>query len=205
MKRIICTLLLAAGICSAASAQRFRMGLRAGANLTDYTLPVMTFDDGKLYNGGTKAGFEMALLARLNITKHLHLQTEFGYLRAGYAFTYHYNGGSHREVKIHANRLEIPVEAGVMIASTVRLFAGASFRVAHNEKSSVPSLLKIKFDDSDIGVMGGAGLNLGKFFLEGRITGYPGSSRSRITSLGETRRVVPKHNVRWSLSAGVLF
>ena len=205
MKKILLSL-LAAALCSVCYAQRFRVGVRAGVDIVDYSSPRVGFAGGSVVHGSNRAGFETALVGRLNITRHLHLQTEFEFSRTGYAFRYDYaEGRSRRNINVHANRIEIPLQIGIN-AGPIRLFGGAAFRVAHSEKSSAPSLLKVKFNDSNVGITGGAGVNFHKFFIDARITGYPRSKiYNTFTSDRETHRVAVKRHIRWSVSAGFLF
>jgi len=206
MKKIILSLLLAAGFCSVAYAQRFKVGVRVGADMVDYSSPRIEFAGGSVSHGSNRVGFETALIGRLNITRHLHLQTEFEFSRTGYAFRYHYaEGYSQRNIKIHANRIEIPLQIGIN-AGPVRLFGGVAFRVAHSEKSNAPSLLKVKFNDSNIGLTGGVGVNIRRFFIDARITGYPRSTiYNTFTSNGETHRTAIGRHIRWSVSTGFFF
>lgn len=204
MKRLFTTLVVLLVAVGSSFAQRFQVGFRAGANAADFPLPKVTFEEGYVVGGNTKVGFETALLARLNITRHLHLQTEFEFSRSGYQLRYVAPLYEQR-VKLHANRVEIPLMLGVNIGP-VRLFGGTFFRIAHSEKSSAPALVKVRFNDSDIGVMGGLGLNVRKFFVEARVLGYPKSSiRSRVISQGDSRQVRVARHLRYSLSAGFLF
>lgn len=203
MKRIICTFLLSAALCTASFAQRFQVGIRAGANVADYALPILSTDEGSLRNGKNKMGFEASLLARLSITKHLNLQTEFEYDRLHYGFTFVQDSYA-KELKLNVNRIEIPLLLGIHLGP-LRLFGGASFRISHNEKSSMPSLMQLKFNDSKVALTGGVGINIRKFFLEGRVTGYPKAS-SAVVKLQDTERsVIPRRDIKWSFSAGFLF
>lgn len=189
---------------STTSAQRFQVGVRAGANAADLSLPKVSFEEGYIAGGNTKVGFETALMARLNITRHLHLQTEFEYSRTGYQLRY-VSPTFEQLIKVHANRIEIPLMAGVMLGP-VRLFGGAFFRIAHSEKSSAPSLARVRFNDSDIGIMGGVGINIRRFFVEARISGYPKSAvRCSVESNGYRQSVKVGRNIRYSLSTGLFF
>lgn len=201
---MIFTLLLSSAVCSATFAQRFHVGVRAGVNVSDFSIPAVAVDDALVRNGSSKAGFEAALAARLNITKHLNLQAEFEYGRVNYGFQYYAQGGTRRDITINTNRIEIPVMAGLNFGP-VRLFCGPSFRISHNEKSNAPSLLKVGFNDSKVALTGGAGLNLKRFFLEGRLTGYPKASVNKFTVQGKTESVKAKHDMKWSVTAGLLF
>ena len=195
MKRLFTLLIILSAVTSTASAQRFRVGFRIGANATDYSLPIVPFDGGYLVGGNTRVGFETALVARLNITRHLHLQTEFEYSLTGYQLRHVRTEGEQR-IRLHANRVEVPLMLGVNIGA-VRLFGGTFFRIAHSEKSEAPYLAKIRFNDSDVGVMGGVGINIRNFFVEARISGYPQSSvKSTIVSNGESRHIMVGRNIR---------
>lgn len=205
MKRFIAALLFTLCVCAAAEAQRFQAGIRVGASLTDYAVRDAKFSAGTVVGGRTHAGFETALLARLAFTRHLHLQTEFEFNRAGYEFCLMSGDVSRRNIRIFANRIEIPLLLGVN-AGPVHLFCGAAFRVSHNEKSSAPQLLKVKFNDSDTALTGGIGLNVHRFFIDARLTGYPHASVHNImTVAGQKRSVTVTHQLRWSLSAGFVF
>ncbi|MBQ3260974.1 MAG: PorT family protein [Alistipes sp.] len=204
MKRLFITLVLLLAAVTASHARRFQVGVRVGVNAIDYSLPIVSFTDGYLVGGNTKVGFETALMARLNITRHLHLQTEFEFSRSGYQLRY-VSPAFERIVKLHANRVEIPLMLGVNIGP-VRLFAGTFFRIAHSEKSSAPRLAEVRFNNSDVGIMGGIGINIRKFFVEARISGYPKSSVSNtIISDNVGQRVRVGRNIRYSLSTGFFF
>lgn len=205
MKRLTVIIILLAATAVSSPAQIFRVGVRAGANISDYSFSDFTFNGVAISHGKPKAGFETALVARLTIITMLHVQAEFEYSRTGYGFTYVGDGEPGRSIKVHANRMEIPLELGVNIGP-VRLFTGVAFRVAHNEKSNAPSLLKVEFNGSNTGIMGGVGLNIRRLFIDARITGYPRSSGKNTFIIdGDRRRVSVGRNLRWSLSAGVMF
>ena len=72
--------------------------------------------------------------------------------------------------------------------------------------SSAPQLLRVRFNNGDIGVMGGLGFNVRKFFIDFRISGYP---RSRVwhdfTSDGVSRRVKVPHDIVYGGSVGFFF
>lgn len=199
-------MLFAAALATAASAsaqRRFQVGVRAGANIAAYRLPTLASSDGVLHNGRSKAGFEASLLARLAITRHLNIQTEFEYDRVNYAFRLSHGYGV-RDITINANRIEIPLLLGLNLGP-VRLFGGPSFRISHNEKSSTPAMLQIKFNDSKVALTGGLGLNIKRFFIEGRLTGYPGGSTNIVRIGDKSQSARLKQNLKWSMSAGVLF
>ena len=82
---------------------------------------------------------------------------------------------------------------------------GAQFRVADSERDSAPKLLKVNFND-DVGIMGGVGFNIRKFFFDFRLSGY---ARSHVwntfVSDGVSQRVRVPRNLVYGGSVGFFF
>ncbi|MBQ2394352.1 MAG: PorT family protein [Alistipes sp.] len=204
MKRIFSTVTMLLVMAATAFAQRFQVGFRVGANVADITIPRVELNEEYIVGGKARIGFETALMARLEIIHRLHLQAEFEFSRLGYQLRY-VHPEYERLVKLYANRVEIPLMLGVDVGP-MRLFAGLYFRIAHSEKSNAPSVAKVGFNDSDIGVMGGVGLNIRRFFIEARLSGYPKSYvTSTIEANGHKQRVRIHRNIRYSISTGIYF
>ena len=184
MKHLVFTLLAALVFSGAASAQRLMVGVRGGVNFADYSFVPTRIGDTRFTPGAVRAGYDVGFVLRLNLSKHLHLQSELNYAFVNYNVL----AGS-RRIALRTERFEIPVQLGFQFG-VLRLFGGALFRVTESERSSVPQLLKVRFNNGDVGVMGGLGFNVRKFFIDFRISGYP---RSRVwhdfTSEGIARRV----------------
>ena len=187
MKHLVFTLLAALVFSGAASAQRLMVGVRGGVNFADYSFVPTRIGDTRFTPGAVRAGYDVGFVLRLNLSKHLHLQSELNYAFVNYNVLAE-NSGS-RRIALRTERFEIPVQLGFQFG-VLRLFGGALFRVTESERSSVPQLLKVRFNNGDVGVMGGLGFNVRKFFIDFRISGYP---RSRVwhdfTSEGIAQRV----------------
>lgn len=203
MKRFLLLLLALAAVCGTASAQRFRVGVRGGVNVADYRFTPFSIGGSRFSAGSARAGFETGFVLRLNITKHLHLQSEINYDFVNYSVLS--EGAVRRGIRLRAERLEIPVQLGLQFGA-LRLFGGASFRVADSQRSSAPGLLKVCFNDDEIALAGGLGLNVGHFFLDVRVQGYP---RSRLwntfTSGGVEERVEVTRDLIYGASIGFFF
>lgn len=203
MKRLLLLLLAAVTIGGTASAQRFRVGVRGGINVADYRFTPTAIGGNRFTAGSVRAGFETGFVLRLNLSKHLHLQSEVNYDFTNYSVRA--EGAVRRGITLRAERLEIPVQLGLQFG-VVRLFGGASFRVADSQRSSAPGLLKVRFNNDDIALMGGLGLNIGHFFLDFRVQGYP---RSRLwntfTSKGVEQRVEVTRDLIYGGSIGFFF
>ena len=203
MKRIMLMGLMLLGTCVAAHAQCLRVGVRGGVNTVDYSVAPVTVGDATFSAGNAKVGYEAGLLLRFRLANHLHLQSGLNYQFNPYAFRV--GGNAHGRITIDARRLEIPVELGLNFG-VLRLFAGPVFRVAQWQKSSVPRLLRVKFNDSDIALTGGAGLHIRRFFIDFRVTGYPWSSLSNTFYSGDaSARVKVRRNLLYGGSVGFYF
>ena len=203
MKHLVFTLLAALVFSGAASAQRLMVGVRGGVNFADYSFVPTRIGDTRFTPGAVRAGYDVGFVLRLNLSKHLHLQSELNYAFVNYNVLAE-NSGS-RRIALRTERFEIPVQLGFQFG-VLRLFGGALFRVTESERSSVPQLLKVRFNNGDVGVMGGLGFNIRKFFIDFRISGYP---RSRVwhdfTSEGIARRVKVPHDIVYGGSLGFFF
>lgn len=201
-----CLLLLVALVLAvAASAQRLRLGVRGGMNTSDYRFSTAEIGDTYVSRGGARPGFDVGFAFRLNLSRHIHLQAETNYVFANYG--YHLRGGYTRDVRIRAERLEIPVELGVKFARVLRLFGGAVFRVTDSQRSSAPGIFKVKFNDGDVAMIGGLGIEIRKFFLDFRVTLYPQEHTWNTFSLaGATpQRVRIGRNILYGGSIGLFF
>ncbi len=201
MKHLVLILLCALLFTGAASAQRrFQVGVRGGVSTTSYTFSRVEIGENRFRPGPAKAGYEVGFVLRLNLAKHLHLQSELNYAFINYAVRA--QGAAARSIALRTGRFEIPVQLGLQFGP-VRLFGGASFRVTGSEHSSAPKLLKVKFNNDDVGVMGGLGFNIRKFFFDFRVSGY---ARSRVwntfASEGVSQRVKIPRNIVYGGSIG---
>ena len=200
MKHLVFTLLAALLVSGAASAQRLMVGVRGGVNFTDYSFVPARIGDTRFTPGSPRMGYDVGFVLRLNLSKHLHLQSELDYAFVNYSVQ-----AGNRRLTLRTERFEIPVQLGFQFG-VLRLFGGALFRVTDSEHSSAPQLLRVRFNNGDVGVMGGLGFNVRKFFIDFRISGYP---RSRVwhdfTSEGVTRRVKVPHDIVYGGSVGFFF
>lgn len=200
MKHLVFTLLAALLVSGAASAQRLMVGVRGGVNFSDYSFVPARIGGTRFTPGSPRMGYDVGFVLRLNLSKHLHLQSELDYAFVNYSVQ-----AGNRRLTLRTERFEIPVQLGFQFG-VLRLFGGALFRVTDSEHSSAPQLLRVRFNNGDVGVMGGLGFNVRKFFIDFRISGYP---RSRVwhdfTSEGVTRRVKVPHDIVYGGSVGFFF
>ena len=187
-----------------ASAARLQFGARGGINTTSFRFNAVTIDGTRFTPGPARIGYEAGFVVRLNLSHHFHLQSEINYDFVNYRINA-VREESAREVRLHSERLELPVQLGFQFGP-VRLFGGAAFRLNSVDRSSRPKLLQIDHNGERVAWMGGIGLNVRHFFLDLRVQGYPGTKRyNNFISNGIQRRVRMNHDLIWGGSLGFFF
>lgn len=203
MKHLFPLLLCALLLTGAASAQRrFQVGVRGGVTTTSYTFSRVEIGENRFRPGPAKAGYQAGLVLRFNLTRRLHLQSELNFAFVNYSIRA--EGPRTRSVSLRSERFEIPLQLGLQFGP-LRLFGGAQFRLSQTQRSSASNLLRIGFNDSDMALSGGAGLKICKFFLEFRVTGYPGSRTNEFRSGSSVERVRMQHHIVYGSSIGFFF
>ena len=203
MNRFLFILLISSVTAGSVSGKRVPVGLRGGANFSDYRFPSVEIDGTRFTSGPVRTGYEGGLVLRLDLTRHFHLQSELDYAFVDYAVNAATSDRT-RRIDIRTERLEVPVQLGFQLGP-LRLFGGAQFRLSQSQRSSDTNLLRIGFNDSDMALTGGAGLKIRKFFLEFRVTGYPGSRTNEFQSGSTVERVRLKHHIVYGSSIGFFF
>ena len=203
MKHLFPLLLCALLLTGAASAQRrFQVGVHGGVTTTSYTFSRVEIGENRFRPGPAKADYQAGFVLRFNLTRRLHLQSELNFAFVNYSIRA--EGSRTRSVSLRSERFEIPLQLGLQFGP-LRLFGGAQFRVADSERDSAPKLLKVNFND-DVGIMGGVGFNIRKFFFDFRLSGY---ARSHVwntfVSDGVSQRVRIPRNLVYGGSVGFFF
>ena len=195
MKRFF-LLLLALGISGALSARVLTFGVRGGVNFTDCSFKPQTVGDTRFSPGSVRAGFDTGFVLRLNLARHLHLQSELDYTFANYEVL---------AGRAADNRIEIPVLLGLRFGA-FRLFGGVRFRVTDSSRSNNQQLLRVKFDSGKSDLVGGIGFDIRKFFLDFRVSGISwDKTRYGFSSGGATRRVEVSRDIVYGASLGFFF
>jgi hypothetical protein len=203
MRKLLLSLFFAILITASASAQIFKIGLRGGVNITNGTFSQISTGDYRINSLKSKPGYQIALVSRISIPKFVQISPELQ--MTAHNYRYRVSGASSGEVKVAVKRLELPVTVGFNI-SVFRLFGGPVFRLAHSEKSDNKRLgLEVKYNDSDVALVAGAGLDLGRFFVDARYTFYPKKSRNEFIIDHTHRKAQMKNDGMWQFSAGFFF
>ncbi len=179
------------------------VGLRTGANLIDNTFETVTIGDMRFSEGTPQLGYDVGFVVRINLGGVVHLQSEFNYMFANYAFRI--DKPLLQTLSIDTERLQVPLMLGFQLGH-VRLFGGVSWRISQSQSNNYDDLLDVDFNDDDIAILGGIGININKFFVDMRISGYPRSSVwQTFTSEGISQRVKVSRELTYSLNVGFFF
>ena len=109
------------------------------------------------------------------------------------------------KAQVSVKRFEIPVTVGFKIWA-LRLFGGPVFSIAQTKNiESIKRDFDVRYDDSKVALVVGAGLDLGKFFVDARYNFNPKQPRDKIVIDGTTRSAKIKNNGMWQFSAGFFF
>lgn len=203
MKVLFTTLCLIVATVTASSAQILRIGVRGGVNLSDVRFDEISIGDYSVSRVKDSPGYQIALVTRFSIPKFLQISPELQF--TSHDYRYSVGGAKSGEVRVATKRLELPVMIGFNIKA-LRVFAGPVFRLSHSEKPNNDYLgLKVKYNDSDVGIVAGAGLDIGKFFVDARYSVYPKTTYNLMSFGRDHRYVKMKRNAMWQFSAGFFF
>lgn len=203
MKWFFTALFLALFTVGAASAQRLQVGVRGGMNTVDYHFLPVEIGQVRFTPGACKPGFDAGLVVRLGLTNNLDIQSGANYAFVNYGIVA--SNGWSRKITVECERLEIPVELGVRLGA-FRLFGGATFRLAEGQRNGGSELVRIDFSRHRVALMGGIGLNIKKFFLDLRVSGYPSTHYYDTfrSGVGEARATV-RRGIVYGASMGFFF
>jgi hypothetical protein len=168
---VLCFLLLA-GV-SAASAQGLSFGAKGGVNFANIAISPEVDDD---VNFNYILGLAAGAFVVWPVTERLDVQPEVLYSRKGVEI-----GQPPAKVKAELDYLEIPVIARYRLRSVggapLRVFGGPSFgfRLRAREKArfggeTMERDISEEIERFDLGLVGGAGVEIGRIVIDGRYT-----------------------------------
>ena len=146
-------------------AQDLKIGLKAGANLSDAS--------GKAFKQGFNFGYQIGLFSEMMVTKKYGLQPEVllseSTLRPGSDFNDLYQGQTILGLtKIKLQYLTIPVLFNYKPISLLALQLGPQFGILMNQTKSLTNTASDAFKNGDLAIVAGAQLTVLKFRLYGR-------------------------------------
>ncbi|MBP3356453.1 MAG: PorT family protein [Rikenellaceae bacterium] len=203
MKTFLTTLILLLAAVGGAGAQTFRVGVRGGLIIDHYSFDRVSVGDAVITPGSSKPGYQLGLVARISIPKFIHFQPEMVFTARNYHYTVAPKGGARGDARVRTARLELPVAVGFNIQA-LRLFGGPVFRLDHTVRSNNDAFA-VRYNDSDVGLMLGAGLDIRRFFIDVRYTTYAGKTTNWFSYAGQSAQVKIRKDNMWTFSAGFFF
>ncbi|HAI83249.1 MAG TPA: hypothetical protein DCL43_06240 [Chitinophagaceae bacterium] len=167
MKKIVMAAALLFLGATATKAQGFRIGAKAGANLTKL--------DGVSFSNEYKLGYQFGGFIELDFNKHVGIQPEVLFsqtntkVASGFSSIYNNLGIASPEGEgIKLNYLSIPVLLRVNVSKMLTLQAGPQFSILMNDNQNLFQNGREAFKNGDVSMLAGAQLNISAFRLYGR-------------------------------------
>lgn len=166
MKKIILSLTFLLTLTAISNAQGFRLGAKAGANLTKIS--------GKSFNEEFDLGYHLGGFAEIDFSKKLGIQPEvlFNQVNAkrssGFNSIYTNLSDPNAASDIKLNYLSIPVLLRYNVGKMLTLNAGPQFGILIDKHETLLKNGQQAFKNGDFGMVGGATINLKALRVYGR-------------------------------------
>jgi len=167
MKTKLAIMAIALLTMQAASAQKFRIGAKAGANLVKV--------DGKSFKDEFRYGYHLGGFSEIVLTKDKKLSLQPEVLFSQYSTTLDSNFKSVYENVINShqshvklNYLSIPILLNYKLIGPIYLQAGPAFSVLMDQSRTFLQNGGDAFKKGDFSMIGGAQVRLAKLYLSGR-------------------------------------
>ena len=201
---LLCLLLASMGVNALG---QVRLGLRGGAVTSVYQFEEEMID-GLLVRpvSGSQMGYQLGLVLRLTVPNLIHIQPEINVSSRDYDFTIDGPDGIYPRGRVAVKRLEMPVTAGVNLGP-LRLFAGPVFILSQSQETNLKSMygLDVAFDDSDVALVAGIGLDAKQFFVDIRYTTFRDNPTALYSRYNQTQSVRTTKDFTVQYSVGFFF
>ncbi len=166
MKKIILSLTFLLTLAAASNAQAFRLGAKAGANLTKIS--------GQSFNEEFDLGYHLGGFAEIDFSKKLGIQPEvlFNQINAkrssGFNSIYTNLSDPAATADIKLNYLSIPILLRYNVGKMLTLNVGPQFGILVDKHETLLKNGQEAFKNGDFGMVGGATINLKALRVYGR-------------------------------------
>ncbi len=159
MKKLFFSTLLLSLFVVSAHAQGFRLGVKAGGNLTKI--------QGQSFNDGFKLGYQAGAFMELDFSKTLGIQPEvlFGQTQTT---TTTFNGNLSPNTDAKLNYLSIPLLLRINAGKLLTFHVGPQYGILLNNSNTLLANGKEAFKNGDFSMIGGLQLNLKTLRIYGR-------------------------------------
>ena len=164
MKKVIVSAILIVALAGAVNAQTFRIGGKAGANLTKIT--------GKAFTDEYNLGYQLGIFAEIDVNKKWGIQPELIWSQVNThpatGTSAIYNNWQDSTGTIQLNYLTIPILLRYNIGNLITLNLGPQFGILSSKDKTLWANSKQAFKSGDFSMVGGLQLNLKTFRVYGR-------------------------------------
>lgn len=164
MKKIIVSAILLIALSGVASAQRFSVGGKAGANLTKIT--------GKAFKEEYNLGYHLGLFAEIDLSNKWGIQPEVIWnqinTQRASGIDSALNNWQSNTGSIQLKYLTIPILLRYNVGSLVTLHLGPQFSILTNKDKTLWNNSKAAFKNGDLALIGGVQINLKTLRVYGR-------------------------------------
>lgn len=159
MKKLIFSTLLFAATIFSANAQGFRLGAKAGGNLTKI--------EGQSFDDGFKLSYQAGAFIEFDFSKRLGIQPEVLFSQTQTRSTT-FNGNLSPNTDAKLNYLSIPLLLRINAGNLVTFHVGPQYSILLNSDKTLLANGKEAFKNGDFSMVGGLQLNLKTFRIYGR-------------------------------------
>lgn len=163
MKKLFFSICASLLIVSATNAQTFRLGAKAGANMSKI--------QGQSFNDGFNLGYHLGGFAEIDFSKHFGIQPEVIFNQSSTKYEQH-SSAIFDNLKsgdnIQLNYLSIPILLRINAGNLLTFHVGPQFGVLINNHETTYENGKDAFKKGDFGMIGGLQLNLKPLRVYGR-------------------------------------
>lgn len=206
MKKCFAILVLLCSFVPLAQGQ-VRLGLRGSAMSSVYDFEPQTINGVMIRpSDGGQMGYQLGVVLRLSIPRVLHIQPEINVTSRDYSFGLDTPDGYFPTGRISVKRLEMPVTAGFNIGP-LRLFGGPVFVLNQSQESNVKDRfgMDVTFDDGDIALMAGVGIDAARFFFDIRYTTFREKPSALYSVYNTTQKVQAERDFTIQYTVGFFF
>ena len=164
MKRVFFALIIVIFVSSAASAQAFTFGIKAGANINKLT--------GEAFSDQFSFGYHAGVFGTIGMGKHWALQPEvlFSQVNIDTASNVSaiYNFDPNKLSQIQMSYLSIPLLLEYKLSKSIAIQAGPQYSILLNQNESLVQNGKDAFKMGDFAVLGGIEVKVSSLRIYGR-------------------------------------
>lgn len=207
MKRIVLLLAGTLLIAWSASAQILGFGARVGIGTGSYNFNSIPIEGGTIEPAGDRvSGYQAALFMRLSIPRFIYIQPEIQIAQRDYVLGLKYPSLPKEYKTVRTHRVDLPLLVGIKLGH-VRLFGGPVWRIDSQQQieSGGDTPFDIIFNDNDIAVVGGIGVEFDGVFFELRYSSYLKQTTSEMVVARERREVDILSDDMIQINFGIFF